>query len=385
MQSAEKILLACLTMCFCLLWESVPSNAATGGKPTVSWSAYVLAMDDNNPLLDVPGVRERIRQAITKKLHVLDAEGKLPFILKEQNMDFGSIHSIDADDPIGLIPLSTLDKSFDTRYNVNGQEYYRSIVFSGLSIAICSADPEQNSWRILGTIPLNGYDVIGADLHHLVNRPITLQEKANKFAEITVRLINEHLDFTQDKKMMRDIETKALLPDTYQVTDVTLSSPGARKLFAGREQFIKDVIGAFFTSSYQQKTRRIVYPPQSNGAKWKRDVTTNLYTFQANTPSGEVTFTMEAPRHAIKLDFSGVAAHEFSTGKTQNAITRDILYKAWLKKSPLEGREQEELSDQTIRREIKATNSGSWIEYDRADVFTELVIDIANKLGAQKR
>ena len=231
MQSFLKILLLHFFIYCCVLGIIAQADAATAKKPTLSWSADVLAMDDYNPLLNAPGVRERIRQAITKKLHTLDAEGKLPFILKEQDMDFNSIHNIDADDPIGLIPLSTLDVSFDTSYNVNGQEYYRSIVFSGLNIAICSADPEQNSWRILGTIPLNGYDAIGADMYHLSNRPITLQEKANKFADITVRLINEYLDFNQDKKMMRDIETKALLPDTYQVTDVTLSSPVAQKIF----------------------------------------------------------------------------------------------------------------------------------------------------------
>ena len=348
--------------------------------PVFNWSADVLPMDDRNPFLDMPGIRGKITQAITGKLHILQMEGKLPFKLREFSTDYGN-HTIETDEPIGIIPLSTLGRTFDSSYHVNGKTFYRSIIFSGLSIAIISADSANNSWRILGTMPLNGYDVIGDNINNLRENPISMQEKAEKFAEITVKMINKYLDFTKDKKITRDIEIKSLIPETYQVTEVNITSNKAKEIFAGRENEIKEIIGAFFTSSYQRKTRRIIYPPRGIG-NWKRDVIKNLYTFQTNTPSGEVTFSMENPKHSITLELSGVAMKEMDTGKDSKVI-RDIFYKAWLKKNPVEGNEQAVFSDYTVRREIKTGNA--WVEYDPADVFTELIIDTAENMGAQKR
>ena len=59
-----------LVLVFTLTMTSV-SFAAYKELPTINWSADVLPMDDNNPFLDVPGVRKKIAQAITGKLHVL--------------------------------------------------------------------------------------------------------------------------------------------------------------------------------------------------------------------------------------------------------------------------------------------------------------------------
>ena len=363
-----------------LVWILAPGAVSAAEKPLVGWSSDVLAMDDHNPLLDAPGVRARIARAVTAKLAALDMDGRLPFRLQEASTDYGN-HVMSGDDPIGLIPLSTLDTTFDSEYHVNGKTYYRSIVFSGLSLAICSADPESRSWRILACIPLNGYDIIGGDTRSLRSSPITLQEKADKFAEISARMINQYLDFSKDRSVFKDAQVRALMPETYQVTDVAITSPMAQRVFAGRETEIKEIIGAFFTSSYQRKTRRIVYPPKGGG-QWKQDVTSSLYTFQANVPSGEVRLSMEQPRHPIRLELSGLAKQEMDTGKG-SAVVRDVFYKAWLKKSPVEGREKSEMADHTVRREIKTGNA--WVEYDQADVFTELIIDTAENLGAQKR
>ncbi|MBR1728952.1 MAG: hypothetical protein IJ728_05450 [Selenomonadaceae bacterium] len=354
--------------------------AASKELITLNWSADVLPMDDNNPFLEYPGIKEKISQAINEKLHSLQREGKLPFNLKEVSTDYGN-HVIVGDDPIGIIPLSTLDKSFDSSYHANGKTFYRSIIFSGLTLALISADPENDSWRILGTIPLNGYDMIGDNLNDLREQPITLQEKANKFAEITIKMINDHLDFSKDKKVARDVDIKSQIPDTYQVTEVKITSNKAKEIFAGREDEVKEIIGAFFTNSYQRKTKRIVYPPRGSG-KWKRDVNKNLYTFQMNTPSGEINFTMEMPKNPITLELSGVAIKEMDSNSNSKVI-RDIFYKVWLKKQPIENKELAEYTDHTTRREIKTGNA--WVEYDPADVLIELVIDAAQNMGAQKK
>ena len=359
------------------------ADAAPKEKPTINWTADVIAMDDDNQLVYAPGVREKIAQALTAKLHSLDMSGKLPFKLKSSAGDYKSLHNVSDDEPLGLIPLSTLDTSFDTVYHMDGKTYYRSVIFSGLTIAICNTDAESGAgaWRILGCIPINGYDVIGGSFNDLRETPVSRQEKADKFAEISIKLIRDYLDFNQDKKLLDDFEMKTLMNNTYQVTAVNISSAKAQQVFAGREQQIKDIIGAFFTGAYQKKTRRIFFPPRGIG-RWKQDVSRNLYTFQAQTPSGEVVnFNTEAPKHPITLDLYGINSAELKGEKTSEVV-RDIIYKAWIRKSPVEGKEKGEMSDHTTRRQIKTGNA--WVEYDPADVFTELIIDTAENLGNQK-
>lgn len=383
MKRRKRFSYCCLAIGLCLLGAFLvcPAAARAAEKPVLSWSAEILPMDDDNPLLEVPGVKERIAQALTVKLHTLEKNGELPFRLKEVSTDYG-LHDFSGDNPIGLVALSTLDTTFDTSYHAGGRTFYRSIVFSGMNIAICSADSASHSWRILGTIPLNGYDVIGDNLNNLRTSPISLQEKADKFADITIKMINEHLSFSKERKLTKDLDFRAMMSDnTYQVTDVTISSQKAQKIFAGREAQIKNIIGSFYTNSYQRKTKRTVYPPRGAGS-WKRDVSKNLYTYQMNTPSGTITFSVEEPKNPIKLDFNGVNMQELKSSK-ESYVRRDIVFKAWLAKTPVEGREKGEVSDYTVRPEIKLENA--WIQYDPADVFTELIIDLAENLGAQKR
>lgn len=367
-------------------------EAKSEEKISVVWSADVLSMNDSTDSIlnykDASGnfpARERIAEALSQKLHQLAREGNLPFELQESMSDY-SLHQISSEDPIGLIPMANLDTSFDTSYVASGKTYYRSLVFCGLSIAICAADPLNNSWKILATIPLNGYDFIGDDVNYPRTRPISQAEKADCFARIAISLIKNELDFSQykDRKLFRDLDLKSLGGEkfqTYQVTDVKLSSKKAQEVFKGREDEIKNIVAAFYTSNYQRRTRNIVYPPVTGaGSRWKQNVAQNLYTYQMQTPSGTINFSFESPDNKIQLDIYGINSQEIET-KQISEVKRDLLYKVWIRKFPEE--KNSDQSDSTIRRELITDNAS--INYDPADVYTILMINVAGNLGSGKK
>ena len=367
-------------------------DAKSSEKISLVWSNDVLSMSrSENSILNYKDnrgnliVRDAIAQALTWKLKQLQMSGDLPFDLEESAIRCEDMHSVSGDDPIGLIPIATLDTSFDTKYSVGQKNYYRSLIFCGLSIAICSADSLNQSWKILATIPLSGYDFIGDDLDDPRTEPISDQEKAKAFIEIASSLIRNNLDFSngKDKKLFRDLDLKSLggaKYKTYQVDEVLITSNKAREIFYGREDEIRGIVAAFFASNYQRKTQNIVLPSRIN-AHWKIDVTKNLYTYQMQTPSGSiVNLSAEQPDETIQLEIYGLNSKEITTKKPSD-VKRDILYKVWMKKFPAD--KNSDQTDSTVRREL-ITDDAS-IEYNPADVYTLLLIDVAENLGNQKK
>ena len=361
-------------------------------KVPIIWSNDVLTMSNSSSSIlnykDSRGnliVRDAIAQALTWKLKQLKASGDLPFDLEESAIKYDDMHSVSGDDPIGLIPIATLDTSFDTKYSAGKKTYYRSLVFCGLSIAICSADSLSSSWKILATIPLSGYDFIGDNLDDPRTEPISDEEKAHAFIEIASNLIRNNLDFSsyKDRKLFRDLDLKSLggaKYKTYQVDEVLITSNKASEIFYGRENEIKSIVAAFFTSNYQRKSQNIVLPSRIN-SRWKIDVAKNLYTYQMQTPSGSVVnLSADQPDETIQLEIYGLNSKEIETKKPSD-VKRDILYKAWMRKFPAD--KNSDLSDSTIRREL--ITDGAAIEYNPADVYTLLLIDVAENLGNQKK
>lgn len=371
----QRTILLCIV---CLFMVVIPVLAREAPQPVVNWSADVFAINGGggNRFLSYPGVREALCQAISDKLHVLQQAGKLPFQLQEVSTGYGIQYGQDA--PIGLIPMVMLDTSFDTSYTLPNGSFYKSLVVSGLDLAFCSADEETHSWRILATIPLRSYDIIGQDIRNPLRQPASDEMKAAMYTRITVNMIQNHLDFTRQKDLLSDLETKTLLPETYQVTDVTVSSPRAQTLFKDRQEEIRDVIGGFFTSQYQQSKKRIIYPSMTAGA-WKEDVNRNLYSLQMDSPSGAITVTMEKAKYPIQLDVMGIASGEIQT-KDPSAVTYTMGYKAWLKKSPVEGKEQSPLTKVTMQQFLKRGRT----QVDEKDIYMKLFIDLARDMAAQK-
>ena len=368
------------------------AEAKSAEKVSVIWSNDVLSMSNSKDSIlnykDKKGnliVRDAVAQALTWKLKQLQMSGDLPFELEESAIKYDDMHSVSGDDPIGLIPIATLDTSFDTKYSAGKKTYYRSLVFCGLSLAICSADSLNNSWKILATIQLSGYDFIGDNLDDPRTEPISDEEKAHAFIEIASSLIRNNLDFSsyKDRKLFRDLDLKSLggaKYKTYQVDEVLISSNKAREIFYGREDEIRSIVAAFFASNYQRKTQNIVLPSRIN-SRWKIDVTKNLYTYQMQTPSGSVVnLSAEQPDETIQLEIYGLNSKEIETKKPSD-VKRDILYKAWMRKFPAD--KNSDQTDSTVRRELITDDAA--IEYNPADVYTLLLIDVAENLGSQKK
>jgi hypothetical protein len=360
--------------------------AAAGGtdsRAVVQWAPNVFVTGATDDLLNSPGVREQICQALTAKMHELDGQGRLPFQLKETSKDSDTYGS-NGDVNIALIPFSVLDVSFDSKYQLPNGDFYHSVVVSGLDIAFTCPEPAENGRggeRLLGVVPLYGYGELGQDLS--LRTPVTKEQKARKYCEVTVQMIRDYLNFDAQKRAVKHFDVKALEEgNTWQVSDVVISSNKANKIFQGEnQQKIKQVIAAFFTGSYQQKTGRTVYPSAVSTDQSKA-INDNMNSFVMSSPVENRTLQIPEADHKIVLDFDGVTQGEVQT-KKESDVKRDIAYKAWLKKSPVEGQEKAELDAVAVRREYKTDNVK--VEYDTKDIYTELMIKLADAMGKQKQ
>ena len=348
--------------------------------PVVNWSPNVFSIDgevSGEHLLD-DAARQEISQAISAKLQRLQQEGKLPFQLKEVSTEINAAFNADA--PIGLIPIVVADMSFDSSYRIGDQTYYKSRVISGLDLTFCAVDEESHSWRILGMVPLRYYDTAGTDPRHLLTGELTPEQKSQLYARITRTGIENGLDFRKAKSLLRNLETRSVSPDTYQVTEVEITSRKASELYGDRIPQIKNLLGGFFTSSYEEKTQHVVYPARTGDA-WRNDVSQNLFSMELNSPAGNLEVSMEAPKHSIQLELTGIAQGDVQM-KQASDVQRNVAYKVWLKKTPVEGNEQAVVMPGTVRQYSKMDENA--IQIDPTDVFTELLIEAAKDLGNQK-
>lgn len=208
------------------------------------------------------------------------------------------------------------------------------------------------------------------------------QQKAKVYGDVTVQMIKDYLNFDGQKRLAKQLTVKALEEgNTWQVTDVAISSNKANTIFNGQQQKLKQVIAAFFTGSYQQKTGRTVYP-SSVLKDLSKQVNDNMNALTMNSLVGTRTLQIPEADHKVTLDFDGVSEGEVQTRKDSD-VKKDIAYKAWLKKSPVEGHEQAELDAIVVRREYKTDNVQ--VSYDKKDVYTELMMKLADAMGKQKQ
>ena len=229
-------------------------------------------------------------------------------------------------------------------------------------------------------IPLRYYDTAGSDPRHLLTGELTPEQKSQLYARITRAGIEKGLDFRKAKSLLRNLETRSVSPDTYQVTEVEITSRKASELYGDRIPQIKNLLGGFFTSSYEEKTQHVVYPARTGDA-WKNDVSQNLFSMQLNSPTGSLEVSMEAPKHSIQLELTGIAQGDVQM-KQVSDVQKNIAYKVWLKKTPVEGSEQAVVTPGTVRQYSKLDETA--IQIDPTDVFTELLIEAAKDLGNQK-
>lgn len=355
----------------------LPINAFAAGKPVVRMAneLYTYNMGFNNIALD-NNTKKQLWQSIYNKLNDMQAKGKLPFELAgETAMVSHKMEELSGDSEIFLIPAVMVNAAHDTSYASTTEVFYNTAITSGISIIFCMAEENYDTggvtYRMLGMIPLVNNCMIGSDQNHKRTSPLTDYEKLNKFVELSNESINKQLDFSSSMRNLKDKNAKFNM-DTYQVTDVKITSDNAQKAFPGTEgEDLKFLVAYNFTAGYQQRNKRIVYPPSITNSNFASNVAKTAYSLSLDGPNGSVDVGVSDPGHSISLDITG-ANFTYS-----NNI---IAYKVWLAKSPVEKNEKAEL-ERGYSREL--INSGN-IKIDHGDVYSRLLMGLAWELGGQK-
>ena len=368
----------CGLFIFIALLGTTPVKAAD--LPIVNWSPSVFSVhaDDEaiegQHLLDDDAKKE-LAAMFSQRLHSLQNAGELPFQLKETNSEYALDYGENA--PIGLIPIVMLDTTFDNAYHVGDKTYYKSFIISAIALAVCSADEESQSWRMLGTIPLRTYTVFNQDAAgNLLDSPITIEQKRQKYLNMMQQVLC-NLDLKPYRSLFEKTDLKTLLPDTYQVTQIDISSPKAQELFGDRQKDLANIIGCFFTSFYQEKNHHIMYPAMITDA-WNQDILLNLYSLQLYSPTQSMKVTIPQPKHKIHLDLNGIAMKDVQPKDSNIQLNR--YYKAWLTEIPPDSKEKIVLTKATA----KALTIKGNIEINDIDIFTQLIISLASDMAAHK-
>ncbi len=376
----RKYFAAWCLLFLCLLVS--PVAEAKGAQLHAIWlpQIYTMGDKDGEHLLAYGNNRDVLSEALTKKMQQLQSEGKLPFFLefsKDIRMD-NLRGNINMDIPIGVMPLVTLDQSMDTAYRAGDEWFYRSIVMSALSLAICSAGDEQSSLRILGVVPMDGSSIVDEGVVH--HEPFSKAAKADCYQRLTLKMF-DGIDFKGVARSLRDWQDKQVWPDTYQIVDVAISSEKARQVYHGKGRIIRNIVGNFYTTEYAKRTQRIVLPPVLAG-DMQQKMNEQLYSFEVSSPTNTMRMEMEKPKYPITLDISGLASGEVARAR-ESAVRRDVIYKVWLTKTPVEGKEQGKLDDYITQPYLKSRDSESQV--DESDLYTEVLIGLAKKMANQKR
>lgn len=383
------------------------SKNADAATPEVIWAEEVLLVsDETNPLLvtggdaALKGYKQKIAQALTRKLHAARDAGKLPFTLKEdaETYEYAGVFDDVGEPPVALIPLAIISDALRSEYPVKDQIYRKSVVVGSLYLAICKGGSTANNWTMVGGIPISGYVILGDDINNL-KTSISKKEEADAYVAAMEKVINEKLDFRDLGRYLKNIKNKKM-PDTYEVMEVGLSSKKAGEIFGNRQEKIKALLGSFYTSKFQEKSKAVVYPPiamtgkntggdMSNaGNKSAADeVSDSIYSLTGGKSASGATITLSlpSPDHKIYLDFAGAAWQELKT-KKESYIVKNYGYKALLK-SRIDNQPEKSADDvKSVQYIIPQSGSvESFHQKQLPDIFTELLIRLTDRLATGKK
>lgn len=372
---------ALLSGCLLLL----PLSAAeAAGKALVNWSPNIFlageATADSLLRVKIDGqkdVSQEIARTLTERLQSLGRQGKLPFQLNQTGTSDADVQAISDEEGLSLQPFVALDTSFDSKLTVNGQTVYRSIILSSLDVAVASWDSSTQEYRMLGMVPLSTYTVLER------SQPYTAQEKAKAYGIITEKMIQESLDFSQNKKMFEDLDMRSIntQEDTWQVADVAMSSKKAQEVFDGQQNKLRRLVASFFASSYQQATGKTVLPSTLETGYYGKDVKANFSAFTLSSPLGSRTMTFPKAKHQVTLDVVGVNSAVMDEDKSD--VLRHVGYRAWLRgrltTDPQGGSSEKTLDVTTYEKEYKTDN----VELARnpVDTYTTMYLNLSQDLG----
>ncbi|MDD6120221.1 MAG: hypothetical protein PUB57_06850 [Selenomonadaceae bacterium] len=382
----KKILLAALFLHVC---AATPAFAASGNTLAFDWHPEILTTKDTSDNLmgnnAADPVRQQIEQALTSKMHQLSNAGKLPF-----KVTFGQTTKLDriqdtlgGDAPLGIVPIMTLDESFDKSYQIGGKTYYATIIASSLSLAICQAGTADDpGLQIIGVVPMSGYVGIGTDEQGPTNQPLTHAEKAKVFGALNQKMIEDQMTFDSLKKILRNYQQGKTSFEVYQVNAVNISSNKARTQIFGdarSQDKIKKLIANTFTATYQHDSGHLMFPP-SLMQNLNNDAQKHLYSFTMNGPSGDVLMKMRQPDHSIKLDFYGVGSADVPT-KRPSELRRYTMHKAGLSCTK-DNKPSIKNEDTLITWDF--CKAGAKVNVSQQNTYAQLLIQMSKKLAKQQ-
>ncbi|WP_295918284.1 hypothetical protein [Anaerovibrio lipolyticus] len=378
----------------------LPIRNVSAEKPVV-YIQPALTYENSINIINIDeDTRRQVERIIGERLKQMADAGDLPYEVRVATAD--SYHStnehiIDSD-KIFLYPTIMVSTSIDTVNNNSLETAYTSTVIAGISLMFCM--PEENlditrvtdggnpvSLRLLGIVPMVEAETIGLSRYNpsndswqnIHNTPISEWEKKGKFISLVRQMMKDDISFSNIKGNLRDDKAK-LGMDTYQVTDVDMSSAMANELFTGKEaEDLKFLVGYCFTSAYQKKTKRVMYPPAVGGQDLVNSMINGAYKLSLDSANGKVDVHMSNPGHSIRLDISGLASEVVDSGN--NVYT--TLHKVWLTKSPVEGKEKRELS-RLHERTVKLP-PGTSTDSDDNQIYAALLLGLAQELGGQDK
>lgn len=382
-----------------LLYAGVGCKAAAAAeKPEVyvypSLCTYQSSF--NNLELD-PATKHQTWKAVYDRLQQLEEDEQLPFHLKA--MSPSQSHQIGEQlgaAEIVMIPAVMVSASMDTSSKGENQALYNSTVVNGLSLMLCVMEENYDiegmgkdgsnsaSYRIIGNVPLVKARTIGLAENSsgvdaaasIRTEPISQAEKLNTFRQLTRELMGEKISFNKVSKHIKNKDIAFDL-DTYQVTGVTASSKKLKEFFSEKQlEDLGFLAGYYYTAAYQQRTGRVVLPP-AVGNELNSKVLNAVSIMNLDSPNGGISISMSSPGHPIQLDISGAAYKAIPDGSWYT-----LLHRVWLSKSQSEGREKCEL-DRISKRKVWVPD-GVQVEFDSRDVFTRLIMGLAQELGYQR-
>lgn len=330
--------------------------------------------------------RDKIAEAIAAKLK--EQEAKLPFKIRTtfegDNLSELNAELSDAtagDVPIALVPIVMIDYAIEQTYVINGVPHYKYIIISAIDVAFCSED-EDGALTILGNIPLHFYETIplSNSLDQMTQKDRS--ELARLYANFTADMIKKNLDFTKYKKVIKNLEDKKLVGETYRVENVSYTSDKARELL-GKNRLMQRIAGNIFTSDFAAYTGNVVYPMilEGDNSNWTIDATHGFYVAKMSTShSGEKTVRMPTEvDHKIYLNVSGAGSKEVETEQVSN-INGFKAYRLWME-STVDGKKIEVTND-IVEEYLKDTSTPNKIIKDEREIFGGLMIGAAVKSAA---
>lgn len=343
----------------------LPIATYAADKPTVTWPHSSVNATTARPdsLVD-EGVLTQVSMLVNERLHTLDTAEKLPFTLQETATDF--TEDVTENSSITLIPLVMDDHVFKSSYWIDGVTYHKAVVMTQIDIAFCYYSGSGNSLRILHVIPLTGYAVIGNNGEYTT--PISKTALQQQFITNASQLIQQRLAF-KNKNFLKDLDFKAVTPDTYQVTQVTISSPAAQQFYGPRLPLAEALVATAFTSEYAATHPDRTVLPAVVGAKWQEDAAKK--TYQLSLGDTGKYLVMERANHEIALQVPKVGAFNIPI-KNDSGVYKKKGYTAVVTNET-----DHTSGTAVVQKTVLAKTNPNQVKHDLAGILAELLTETA--------